>query len=279
MSTVSADSFREEIQTNQVLHSVPDVMKSRPALDASSPHLNKDELKEAKAELVNDAFTKLTFPKTARFRVDPPINQANYYCLHSFTPSPGAKADDDGCFGVVKFRGAFGTLEEADSWAEHLIRTVDSLHEIHIGYVGREFPLTLDPMYFETTHEVNMKKKMDDVAKSHVKAAREKEAMDIDNLKKRERELLESSKQSHEDMLTSLDHYIALKVKRANILVVRDETMKKLDAYMKTKDEIEEELKALDEAHPEYKDEALPKFQKSLDDVGIKSTPLMQYMQ
>jgi hypothetical protein len=55
--------------------------------------------------------------------------------------------------------GAFGTLEEADSWAEHLIRTVDSLHEIHIGYVGREFPLTLDPIYFSETHEVNLKKK------------------------------------------------------------------------------------------------------------------------
>jgi hypothetical protein len=199
--------------------------------------------------------------------------------LHSFSPSQGAKPDEDGCFGVLKFRGAFGTLEEADAWAEHLIRNVDSLHEIHIGYVGKEFPLTLDPMYFNETHEVNLKKKMDTVSKAHVKAAREKEQDDMNNLKKREKELLETSKQSPEDMKTSLDHYISLRVKCANILHVRDETLKKLETYEATRQEAMSELKDLDTNFPEYAEQCIPTFMKSLADVGIKDTPLLKYMQ
>jgi hypothetical protein len=274
----STDSFREEFQSNNMVRGEPDCMKNRPALDKASDPLTASELKDAKEELVKDTYVKYKFPKVQRFRVDPPINQTNHYTLHSFTPSPGAKADEDGCFGVVKFRGAFGTLEEADSWAEHLIRNVDSLHEIHIGYVGHEFPLTLDPLYFSETHEVNLKKKMDTVAKAHVKAAKEKEAEDIETLKKREKELLQSSKQSPEDIKTSLDHYIALKVKCANICLVREETMKKLEGYEKSKAEAEDELRALDDQFPEYKDQAIPTFKKSLADVGIKETPLLKYM-
>lgn len=274
----STDSFREEFQTNPVVRGEPECMKNRSELDKQADPLNASEMKEAKEELVKDTFVKYKFPRAQRFRVDPPINQTNHYALHSFTPSAGAKADEDGCFGVVKFRGAFGTLDEADAWAEHLIRNVDSLHEIHIGYVGHEFPLTLDPLYFSETHEVNLKKKMDQVAKSHVKAAREKEAQDIEMLKKRERELLDSAKQSPEDMKVSLDHYIALKVKCANICLVRDETLKKLEGYEKTKQEAEDELKSLDEQFPEYAEQVLPTFMKSLSDVGIKDTPLLKYM-
>lgn len=274
----SNDSFRDEYQTNYTVKGEPECMKNRPKLDSSVPALNQEEMKEAKTELVKNTFVKYNFPRAQRFRVDPPINQTNYYSLHSFTPSPGAKADEDGCFGVVKFRGCFGTLEEADSWAEHLIRNVDSLNEIHIGYVGKEFPLTLDPLYFDQTHEINLKKKMDNVSKAHVKAAQEKEKQDLDNLKKRERELLDSSSKSPEDLKVSLDHYIALKVKCANILLVRDETLKKLDAYEKTRSETEAEIKSLDEQFPEYEAQVLPTFMKSLDDVGIKDTPLLKYM-
>jgi hypothetical protein len=274
----STDSFREEFQTNFMVKTEPECMTTRPVLSPSTPNLNAEETKEAKSELVNSTFVNYKFPKAQRFRVDPPINQMNYYSLHSFTPAPGAKPDDDGCFGVVKFRGAFGTLDEADAWAEHLIRSVDSLHEIHIGYVGKEFPLTLDPMYFNETHEINLKKKMDTVAKSHLKAAQEKEKQDIDSLKKREKELLDSSKQSPEDMKVSLDHYIALKVKCANICLVREETLKKLDAYEKTRAETEAEIAELDKNFPEYAAQAIPTFRKSLDEVGIKDTPLLKYM-
>lgn len=279
MSAVSTDSFREEYQSNPSVKKDPDVMRIRPKLDGSAPPLTNDEMKEAIPALYNNRFVNLKFPKTLRFRVDPPVSQTNYYGLHSFMPSPGAKPDEDGCFGVLKFRGAFGTLEEADARAEYLIRNVDSLHEIHVSYVGKEFPLTLDTMYFNETHEINLKKKMDTISKATVKAAQEKEHQDIENLKQREKELLESSGQSPEDMKVSLDHYIALKVKCANIDLVKEETMKKLDTYEATKAETQKEIAELDAQYPEYAAQVLPKFMKSLSDVGIKDTPLLKFMQ
>ena len=277
----SNDSFRDEFQTNYILKGEPECMKALPKLSAASdtPALTSSESKDANQALIKNTFVKYTFPRAQRFRVDPPISQANYYCLHSFTPSPGAKADEDGCFGVIKFRGSFGTLEEADNWAEHLIRNVDSMNEIHIGYVGREFPLTLDPLYFDQTHEINLKKKMDNISKAHVKASQEKEKQDIDNLKKRERELLHSSSQTADDIKQSLDHYISLKVKSANMMHVRDETLKKLETYEKTRMETESEIRALDAAYPEYAAQVLPTFKKSLEEVGIKDTPLLKYLE
>ena len=79
-------------------------------------------------------------------------------------------------------------------------------------------------------------------------------------------------------MKVSLDHYIALKVKCANILLVRDETLKKLETYDKTRKETEFELSELDKQFPDYAAQVLPTFLKSLSDVGIKDTPLLKYM-
>jgi hypothetical protein len=273
-----AASFKEEYKSNLLVKSEPECMTDRPALEPSVPTLSADEVKEAKEALVNTKFVALKFPRAQRFRVDPPINQQNYYSLHSFTPSPGAKADKDGCFGVMKIRGVFGNLQEADAWAEHLIRSVDSLHEIHIGYVGKEFPLTLDPLYFSETHEIDMKKKMDDIERAHAKTVREKEQEDMETLKKREKELLDSSKKSPEEAKEDIDHYIALRVKCANILHVRDETLAKLEKFDQTRQETMAEIAEMDKAHPEYANDYLEKFKKSLEEVGIKDTPLLKYM-
>jgi hypothetical protein len=278
MSAPVAPSFKDEYRVNDEVKSTPEVMRVRPALNSSAPALTGDEFKAAVSALYNKSFMDLKFPRAQRFRVDPPISQQNYYCLHSFTPSPGAQADKDGCFGVVKFRGAFGTMEEADAHAEHLIRSVDSLHEIHIGYVGKEFPLTLDPLYFNETHEIDMKKKMDDVARSHAKTVRDKEQDDMESLKRRERELMDSTKKTAEEIKNEIDHYIALKVKCANILHVRDETMKKLEAFENTRLETMKEVHDLESAHPEFKDTYMEKFLKGLSEVGIKDTPLLKYM-
>jgi hypothetical protein len=274
---MNPSSFKEEYKTNLLVKDEPDCMTTRPALQPSAPALVAEDLQAAGA-LVNKKFVELTFPRVQRFRVDPPINQQNYYSLHSFTPAPGAKADKDGCFGVFKIRGVFGNLQEADAWAEHLIRSVDSLHEIHIGYVGKEFPLTLDPLYFSETHEVDMKKKMDDVERAHAKTVREKDQEDMETLKRREKELLDSSKKSPEEAKEDIDHYISLRVKCANILHVRDETLAKLEKFDQTRQETMAEIAEMDQAHPEYANDYLAKFKKSLDEVGIKDTPLLKYM-
>lgn len=277
-STASASSFKDEIRENPFVHGAPEIMSTRPALQPEVPHLTGDDAKEAISSLYNKTFLNLKFPKVQRFRVDPPSNQQNYYALHSFIPAPGATPDKDGCFGVMKIRGAFGNLDEADAWAEHLIRNVDSSSEIHIGYVGKEFPLTLDPLYFNETHEIDMKKKMDETARSHAKSVREKEEQDMRLIKQRETELLQSSKMTAEEINASIDHYIAMKVKCANILYVRDETLKKLEAYENTRQETLKELAEIEQQSPEYKEQYMEKFMKSLSDIGVTDSPLLKYM-
>ena len=274
----NAVSFKEEYRASSAVHTEPQCMTTRPTLSPDQASLSGDDAKQAVSEQYNRSFLSLKYPRVQRFRVDPPASAHNVYCLHSFTPSQGATPDKDGCFGVLKFRGAFATVQEADSWAEHLIRNVDSLHEIHISYVGREFPLTLEPTYFNETHEVDMKKKTDDIERAHSKSVREKEQQDMEDIKRRERELLDSSKKNPEEFKTSLDHYISLKVKCANILHVRDETLKKLEAMADTRVSAEKELAELDEQFPEFKEKYLETFKKSLSDVGIKDTPLLKYM-
>ena len=43
--------------------------------------------------------------------------------------------------------------------------------------------------------------------------------------------------------------------------------------------EAEKEIAELDAQYPEYAAQVLPTFKKSLEDVGIKDTPLLKYMQ
>jgi hypothetical protein len=123
-----------------------------------------------------------------------------------------------------------------------------------------------------------MKKKTDDIERAHSKSVREKEQQDMEDIKRRERELLDSSKKNPDDFKSSLDHYIALKVKCANILHVRDETTKKLEVMDQTRLSAMKELAELDEQNPEFSEQFLGKFKQSLEDVGIKDTPLLQYM-
>jgi hypothetical protein len=61
-------------------------------------------------------------------------------------------------------------------------------------------------------------------------------------------------------------------------LLVRDETLKKLETYEKTRQDTQAELAELDKVYPEYAEQVLPTFLKSLHDVGIKDTPLLKYM-
>jgi hypothetical protein len=123
-----------------------------------------------------------------------------------------------------------------------------------------------------------MKKKTDDIERAHSKNVREKEQQDMEDIKRRERELLDSSKKNPEEFKSSLDHYIALKVKCANILHVRDETTKKLEAMEQTRLSTVEELNELEAQFPEFKETYLEKFKASLSEVGIKDTPLLKYM-
>ncbi len=260
-------SFSDDVHTNVVSSVEPQCMKDRVDCNTSSNSLDDQQLQEAKKELINSSYVNLSFPKTLKIRRDPPLSQQTYY-LFTFVPSKGAKPDSDGCFGVMKQRGTFPTAKEAEEWAENLIRNVDSYHENVIGYVGVDFPLTIDSKYCRSTKEVDIRTKLDNVSKDSIRSQRENDKKEMDEIQERRRQLLADTTETKAETVDDLDYYITLRVKRANIRVLQDECEKKLKECGKILKKTTSEINELDDKYPEYIKEYQEKYKTALDAIG-----------
>lgn len=270
--------FTEEEHQNKLSSSEPQCMKDRQQCESGTRHLTEEEIKLAKIELINTNYVNLNFPKTIRIRRDPPLAQQNYY-MFAFTPSKGATPDADGCFGVMKFRGSFPTPKEAEEWAENLIRNNDSYNENIIGYVGTDFPLTVDSKYCLSTKEIDIRTKMDTVVRDNIKSQRENDKKEMEEVQERRRQLLADTSETKEQSTDDLDYYTTIRVKRANIRMLQEECEKKLKECGKILKKTNEEINKLDETHPEYKKEYQTKYQNAVDAVGGDSNnKLIDYM-
>lgn len=271
--------FSEDINLNRLSVSEPQCMKDRPPTNSGERPLTEDEVNSAKKELIKDDFLKLSFPKVVRIRRDPPLSQQNY-CLFTFVPSKDAKPDKDGCFGVVKFRGSFPTPREAEEWAENLIRGCDSYHENIIGYVGSDFPLTVESSYCLSTKEVDIRSKMDTVSRDHIKAQRESDKREMEEVQERRRQLLEDTSETKKECFDDLEYYTTLRVKRANIRILQEECEKKLKECAKILKSTTSEINSLDDKHPNYKKEYEEKYKTALDSIGgsTHDNKMLEYM-
>ena len=214
-----------------------------------------------------------------RIRRDPPLAQQNYYVM-TFVPSSGATPDEDGCFGVVKQRGTFPTPKEAEEWCENLIRGTDSYHENLIGYVGSEFPLTSDSKYCLSTKEVDVRTKMDSVARENIKFQRENDKKEMEEIQERRRELLADTSETKETSTDDLDYYVTLRVKRANIRMMQEECSKKLKECSKILSKTSSEINKLDSQYPNYEKEYQAKYRSALDAIGgdTNGSKMIDYM-
>src|SRR3989344_5398780 len=196
-TSISNTSVTDSVYKEELAKEEPDCMKKLQSVevDPTSNSLSKEEYVEAKTELVKNNYTKLKFPKILKSRADPPLNGQIYH-LHSFIPSPEAKPDKDGCFGVIKFRGSFPNMQDANERSELLIRTIDSYNDIFIGFVGKNFPLTLRSDFCLETQEIDVRNKVDEIEKENIKKQREKEQKDIEDIQERERKLLSQNKET-----------------------------------------------------------------------------------
>lgn len=271
--------FSEEVHQNRLSTSEPQCMKDRVKCNPGERQLTEEEVECAKKELVNNSFLKLSFPKVVRIRRDPPLSQQNY-CLFTFTPSKGARPDTDGCFGVVKFRGSFPTPREAEEWAENLIRGCDSYNENIIGYVGSDFPLTSESSYCLSTKEVDIRTKMDSVARDHIKAQRENDKREMEEVQERRRQLLADTSESKKESFDDLDYYTTLRVKRANIRILQEECEKKLKECAKILKKTNSEINELDDKFPQYKSQYEEKYKTALDSIGgtTNNNKMLEYM-
>ena len=273
-------NFSTDTQNNQLSTLEPACMKNRQPLNQGAPKLSEEQVEEAKKQLINKSYINLEFPKVLRLRNDPPLAQQNYY-LFTFRPAQGATPDKDGCFGVMKFRGAFPTPQEAEEWAEKIIRDVDSYNENLIGYVGREFPLTDSNKYCLTTKEVDVRTKLDTIARNSIKNQREQDKKEMEEIQERRRQLLADTTETKETSIDDLDYYIQIRVKRGNLRMIQEECEKKIKECGKLIKKTTAEISELDEKHPEYKEEYELRYKNSLESIGAdkaSESKMIKYM-
>lgn len=227
--------------------------------------LTEEQVAAAMQENIVDAFVT-KFPRVEKTFADPPISNQQF-CLHSFVPAKGATPDKDGVFGMIKFRGAYGTMEEAYDRAEFLIRNNDSYHKIYFSHCGKPFPATSDDRYVEKTGTVDIKDKEKRVISEDVKAKREEEKAAFDYLVAREKTLLDSTKEDADD---PIDEYITIRVKRANQIFHYLDMMKKVNGLKANIIKARRDLADLEELHPEVKDQWLPRYTEALDGLNLQ---------
>ncbi len=228
----------------------------------NQPVLTPEETQLAAKELVNrDALE--VYPKTERAFADPAIDDQEY-CLVSFIPSVTAKPDKDGIYGMIKVRGTYNTLEKCDKRSEFLIKNIDSVHHIYYAGVGKPFPITNSSNFSKDISKIKIQEKLAEERKFQ----EDKEKREVQEIKQREKEILESSNEEKEP--ENEDKYITLKVKKAQLTWTYISTMKKLldmkNNILKARDDISK----LDQTNPEFKDSYMERYKESLKRVNLQ---------
>jgi hypothetical protein len=241
--------------------------KSRP--ETGKPPLTEEETKLAVNELYVSDFQK-NFPKYDRRYADPPIHMQNFG-LFSFTPTKNSKPDEHGVFGFVKLRGNFHTSQETDEAAETVIRTVDSFHSLYRADVGRPYPVTFNPKFVQEVTEVDLKTMTTRAISSDIKDRKQQELRQVQDMKDREKGLLEDAAIQDED---PYDQYITLKVKKAQLTWTYLEHQNKMDEVKDIIIKTRSELLALDTDFPDFENTYYEKYMEARSDAGIKESDL-----
>lgn len=230
--------------------------------------LTEDQLSAAMALRYDNTFVKAV-PRTEKQYADPAITN-QVYCLHSFVPSKGAKADEHGFYGFMKCRGVYPSESEAAAAAENLIRDLDSIHSVQTGYVGRPFPVCI-----EGSKNANQKVNIDDW-KSKTESTFETfkgeqnrdDRKELAKIEEREKRLVEETKEDY--IPDPMERYIMLQQKRAHLSMTYVRAMDAIADYKKkillARAEIRE-MELMSDG-PKYRQEYMGKFTNALRAVG-----------
>lgn len=204
--------------------------KGRRPLRSTLCPLSETETEEAMAALVKD----ITFTQVERRYADPELKNQKIV-LVSYIPSSTARPDEDGIYGMMKVRGVFATEDEANEHSEFLIRNTDSVHAIYHAYVGRPFPITTKTGYENEIKNIDIRKKNIELISQDILNKKRKEKEDMEEMQKREADLLEESKRNAEGKGDDpFDVYITEQVKRAQLLWTYKETKAKFTQMRKS---------------------------------------------
>lgn len=259
----------------------PTEFQNEPFVPSKAPVLTEDETKRAVEVLYDNSFTR-NFPTVERRFTDPTIiNQT--LCLVTFVPAAGATPDESGCFGMMKVRGTFGNIEDADQKAADLIQNVDSTNTILTAYVGRPFPL-IKPgegeKYGASLQKIDVDKKTAEVIDNNTKAKREQDRKEINEIKEREKRLKEDVKQESTN-ISDDEKYTMLRVKRSQLIFTYVEAKNKLVELKKLIEGAQEEITVMDEKDSTLKDVYINKYLYARRECGIPEKDdetFMKYM-
>ncbi len=232
--------------------------------EQGAPQLTEEQVQEAMTELNNTAFIE-RFPAVESRFADPSVDMQNVGLI-SFVPAQGAKPNERGVFGFAKLRGNYPNPEEASERAEYLIRNVDSYHQIYHTFVGRPFPITASSDYSKEVNRVDLKKETTEAIRADVKAKREKEQREIEEIQAREKELLADVKKEKEE---TIDRYTTLCTKKAQLTWTYIETKKRLEQMVGLIAKARHEIDVLNNRQPELKDQYLDKYMDARRQAGL----------
>ena len=267
-----------DVSTNNKLSTkVPDAMLNLNSLTPAREPLTVEQTTNAVSTLVNKDYIQLNFPKTQRIRVDPPLQNQKIGVI-TFIPSKTAIADKDGVFGILKVRGTFEDEDKADVFTEDIIRNVDSYNENYYVYVGKDFPICVDNDKFcQSTKEVDIRSKLDGIAKEKIIEERKKEETEKREVQQRHQQLLTDVKTEKE--FDDLEFYVSLRVKLAQARLMQEEYEQKLKQLGKTIKTTKEQIYALDEKFPTYIKQYEAKYTQAIDAIGgDHNNKMLQYM-
>jgi hypothetical protein len=251
-------------------------MLSRTITDEQREDLTTQQMQDARTELLK---TNLLFPRSVKAIHDPVILGQEYGLL-SFTPAPNVQPNPNGVYGVFKLRGNFGTLEEAQSYAEKLVRNHDSYNEIHTVRVGQCIPLTKKSELVEETDVIDLNKDVENIVSNDVKVKRQKEKSEIKTIQEREQQLLKENKEilDGDYKQDPLDQYIMLKVKKAQLMWTLVETRKRIqNEIIPAIKRAKEEIREMDKDYPDFDQLYYERYKNARESVGIKDQDKLNY--
>lgn len=227
--------------------------------------LSQEEMTSAMEVLNRD----IRFSQVDRYYADPML-PGQKIALVSFVPSKGAKPDRDNIYGMMKVRGVFSTEEEANERAEFLIRNIDSYHEVYHAYVGKPFPVTTAEGYSSEIKSIDIRKKTTELISEDILSKKRQEKNEMIDIQEREKKLLEESKRAQQDEPEDpFDTYITTQVKRAQLAWTYHETLKKMNQMKESYKSAADEIRELDEAHPDFIDRYKERYMQARKESGI----------
>jgi hypothetical protein len=230
-----------------------------------APVLNENETSSAMKALY-DTSIKDNYPELERQFVDPPI-QLQRYGLISFVPSKGATPDKDGFYGFAKLRGHYESEQEAQERAEFLIKSVDSYHTISMYHVGRPVPITIDSKFAARVAKVDLKTKTVNTLSEDVKQKRAAERAEIEEIKNREKKLLEEGKPDYVE--DPYETYTTLRVKKAQLCWTYDKTIKQLEKVKESIIKAREDIAKMDSENPDLQTQHIKRYMEARKQAGI----------